>query len=111
MGGGNRPIKIATFITFIALWLGFVCACSWRVMRYELMSEAEEWFVISGSCFLLLVNAGIPLTMMMSHRHQHGMSRAKCSAEKKTDQGSYVENEKQDGAAVQIGACLKRGVS
>lgn len=51
LGGPFVPKVFCTF-TFLMMWMGYVAAVSWRVMRWETMGESEQVLVLSGIAIL-----------------------------------------------------------
>merc|ERR1712050_294561 len=46
--GGPYQIKVATALTLVLYWAGYVFIVSWRALRYEQASVTEEVLVISS---------------------------------------------------------------
>lgn len=53
--GGNLPAKVASFVALITLWVGFLGLSSWKVMRWEQASLAEQILVLVfvGVCSMI----------------------------------------------------------
>lgn len=65
--GGPVNAKWAAFVSFIAMWIGYVYLVSWRVLRYEDMDMTEQMLMGGSVCSVEFCIACVPIFILVQH--------------------------------------------
>lgn len=98
--GGPAVPKWASFVCFICMWIGWIYAVSWRVIRYDYMDWPEQIFMGSIVSCIELAIASVSMFLIVNHWRRN--KRGKVPDDEPIVQKEVLDDEEAAVAPFQV---------